>query len=291
MNTEFNGGSKGRVARISPAEVAVAAGIVAVLGAILFPMIAQAKAPIPPGAPTAASGIRQIAQAVLEYVSDSDDAFPIGCGSSFYKPIGGGWVFGVQQYVASGRAWTSPSDPQSRAAWPDWVRQVPGVYNISYAANGFMKFSAAKGSWGMYGVMGVNQADGVGANTPGWMSRGLTSVSDIHRPDDTVMLAERFGSYPTFAASDIFTGVNWWDGTSGVGCLIPNGSAPKNQPYVVNGVVVNGDIQNGGMNAKKGVRAKQSVAFADGHVQPMRPMDTNPDPANHPDQNKWDIEH
>ena len=58
---------------------------------------------------------------------------------------------------------------------------------------------------------------------------------------------------------------------------LPNGTrAPKAWPHGPNGSV----------SARHGEMA--NFAFCDGHVKPMRPADTNPDPLNRPERDLWD---
>jgi len=264
----------------------MAGGTVAVVGFILMPVFAQAHE-----SSTTESfrkgGLGEVAKAVLQYVADFDETFPKGCGATFYQPIDGGWVSSIAPYLPHQEVLLAPRDPKSRATWPDWLRGQPDVKNISYASNGYMKFKNS--TWGVYGLMGVDQS-GPGV---GWMSRSRATQAEVVHPNDTVMLAECYGINAVYGPSDVLTGVNWWD-SLGTGGLIPDGSKEKEKtvtPYIVNGVVFSKDIRNGGLNAARTIHSKEQIAFADGHVKAMRPIETNPDPVTRPNENKWDIEH
>lgn len=284
-----------RHSMVSVAEILMIAGVVGVVATILFPVVAQARvrfAPDKTGArykPTRLRGLSQVASSVLQYAADTDGSFPIGCGHNFFQPNDGGWVYGIKPYLYDMQSLVAKRDPKSRAAWPDWVKGASEAMNISYASNGYMKFK--DGAWGMYGVMGVDES--VSSQSAGWMSRGRTRQSEVKHPEDTVMFAECYGAYALYGPSDVLSGSTWWD-MVGIGGLIPDGTKAKEKlvtPYLVNGVVFNRDIRNGGMNAGKNLKAKQQVAFSDGHVKAMPPIATNPDPSGHPELNKWDIDH
>jgi len=280
---------------VSVAEIFMIAGVVAVVGTILFPVVAQARVRLIPDnmgtryKPTRLRGLSQVASSVLQYAVDTDGTFPVGCGANFFQPNDGGWVYGIKPYLYDMQSLVAKGDPKSRDAWPDWVKGVSGATNISYASNGYMK--AKDGSWGMYGLMGVDQS--AASQRGGWMSRGNTRQFEVRHPEDTVMLAECYGAYALYGPSDVLSGLTWWDNV-GIGGLIPDGTKSKEKlvtPYLVNGVVFNSDIRNGGMNAGKNLKSKQQVAFSDGHVKAMPPIATNPDPTAHPELNKWDIDH
>lgn len=229
-------------------------------------------------------------------MAESNGDYPVGCGSTFWQPKDGGWYYGIAPYLPEKQSWVSKGDRWGSALWPEWMTQVKEVVPMSFAANGYMRLG--QGRWGMFGIMGVDQ--GPNTNFGGWMSRGRTREGEVKRPNDTVLFAERYGSYAGYGASNIFTGVSWWDTIFGNGGLIPDSelvfASDKPQKrtgrgYLVNGTLFSADNRNGGMNAAFSYRAKQAIAFADGYVAMMRPIETNPDSVAHPEKNKWDVEH
>jgi hypothetical protein len=247
---------------------------------------------------SATERLKLMSAAVLQYASDFDEAYPVGSGPTYWQQGDGGWFYSLQAYLPTEQSWVDPKDRWGNSLWPDWIKKAPGIVPMSLASNGYIKHDGK--NWGMYGLVGIDQAGPSRMGGIGWLSKGRATASEVRRPNDTVLFAERFGSYAGFGGSDIFTGVNWWDSMFGVGGLIPDGTkagGPSKQPprtgrgYLVNGTIYSGDNRNGGMNAAFTIRARQAIAFADGHVAMMRPLETNPDSVARPERNKWDIEH
>jgi prepilin-type processing-associated H-X9-DG protein len=119
-----------------------------------------------------------------------------------------------------------------------------------------------------------------------------TSLADVQRPADTVMLAEKlhkwtserndYGNTLIFGPGCIVTGVNWWDSWSPG--LIPDGSRPATPAGNPNGP--NGSLLPAHQNLV-------NFTFADGHVKAMNPKDTNPQlstdtQAQKDSKNMWD---
>jgi prepilin-type processing-associated H-X9-DG protein len=128
-------------------------------------------------------------------------------------------------------------------------------------------------------------------NAQRWMTDGggsvTTTLADVRRTGDTIMLAEKlhkwtterddYGNTITFGPGCIVTGVDWWEAWSPG--LIPDGSRAPVAPGAANG-------PNGGL-----LPAHQNLvnfAFADGHVKAMDPKNTNPNGTTQPQNNMWD---
>lgn len=265
-------------------ELLVVIAIIAILAAILFPVFAQAKAAAKKTA--SLSNIKQLALGALMYDGDYDDTFPAGSNACWWQPIDGGWTWSIMPYLKSVPILVSPNDPKSKSTWPSWMTGVAEAVNISYSANGYMKWDGS--GWGMYGVMGMDQAhaqvraDG-SCNASPWMSKGITVATSVSQPASTIMFAESYNAYPVWGPSDFFTGINWWDWV-GYGSLIPD-SQRDGSAYQVNGVVFSKNNKNGGMNAYDS--GKSPVAWVDGHAAAVAPLSTNPDP-NDNTKNLWD---
>jgi len=268
-------------------ELLVVIAIIAILAAILFPVFAQAKAAAKKIA--SVSNVKQLTTATLMYTADNDDGFPQGSAACWWQPIDGGWTYSVIPYMKNWGILVSPGDPKDRSPWPDWMRTMADAINISYAANGYMKWDGS--GWGMYGVMGMDQAHSQsrpdGSCTSGaWMSKGVTNAGEINQVATTVMFAERYSSYQLFGPSNFFTGINWWDWV-GTGGLIPD-SRRDGTPYTVNGVVFTKNNRNGGVNADWA--GKACFAWADGHASVISPNASNSKPDDN-STNFWDIQH
>lgn len=281
-------------------ELLVVIAIIAILAAILFPVFAQAKAAAKKT--QSLSNAKQITLGALMYNTDQDGMFPAGVRACWWHPIDYGWETVVQPYIKNNAIFQSPSDSKSKASWPTWMSGAGGI-SLSYSANGYMKWDGS--GWGVYGIMGLDQANiqygradgsnGEGCTGPDpWMSKGETNETQITQSAATIMLAETHGSYDKWGQSNFFSGVNWWDNVGGVGGLIPD-SARTGDPYklVPSGgseVTVSKNNRNGGVNSVDLSDAKNGTAvftFADGHAKSMNPVATNPSPTDQ-SKNMWD---
>jgi prepilin-type N-terminal cleavage/methylation domain-containing protein len=264
-------------------ELLVVIAIIAILAAILFPVFAQAKAAAKKT--QSLSNIKQIGLASIMYTADYDDVFSKGSGGCWWQPIDGGWTYNILPYMKSFPILVSPGDPKSKATWPNWMTGIPEAVNISYAANGYMKWDGS--GWGMYGIMGMEQATtqvrADGTTCYGWMTRGTTNGTAVTNPAETIMLAETYGGYPVFGPSNFFTGINWWDFV-GFGGLIPD-TQRDGSPYLVNGVTFTKNNRYGGVNADW--QGKTTFVWVDGHASIKDARSTNPDP-NDNTKNQWD---
>jgi prepilin-type N-terminal cleavage/methylation domain-containing protein len=264
-------------------ELLVVIAIIAILAAILFPVFAQAKAAAKKT--QALSNIKQVGLGSIMYNADNDDVFTFGSAACWWQPMDGGWTYNILPYLKSVPILVSPGDPKSKATWPEWMRGISDAINISVVANGYM---ADKGSgWGVHGVIGMNQATtqvrADGTTCSAWMSKGVTSGSEVTRPADTIMFVESYNFYPVWGPSNFLTGVNWWDYV-GTGGLIPD---PRRDgtAYNVNGVVFNKNNRNGGVNADW--QGNTTVVWVDGHASAVKPLSTNSNPDD-TTTNRWD---
>lgn len=266
-------------------ELLVVIAIIAILAAILFPVFAQAKTAAKKTA--ALSNAKQIGLGYVMYSNDNDGGYPIGVSSCWWGPEDNGWVYSVQPYIKSIPLLQSPNDPKSRSAWPSWMLTQTGAVNISFVANGYMKWDGS--GWGMYGITGLEQqhtdvrADGTSCG--GWMDKGTTTESQVTQPAASIMLAEAYGAFPLWGPSDFLTGINWYDYV-GFGGLIPD-SARDGSPYMVNGVEFSHNNKNGGVNSVNDTSGKANFVWVDGHAKSMTPLATNPDDTDQ-SKNLWD---
>jgi len=208
-------------------------------------------------------------------VQDSDETYPIGVQDNWNN----GWPVTIQPYVKSLAVFRCPDDslasyPLAKATWltTDWAG-VP----ISYAANGYMTHPVGGGN-AMNGVMGMSQS---------WVAGNTRNLASVGRPAETVMLTEKhtddvvkangYGNLSGWSPGNIFTNHPWWDSDA-------PGETPNGEATTANGTYPNGP--NGAVSVKHNGMA--NFLFTDGHVKTLRPVQTNPDPTNHPELNQWD---
>jgi prepilin-type N-terminal cleavage/methylation domain-containing protein len=243
-------------------ELLVVIAIIAILAAILFPVFAQAKAAAKKT--SSLSNIKQTALATLMYSGDYDDVFPFASGGDWWYP-NGSWVWGTQPYIKNYPMLVDPSDPKSKALWPDWMDKNTTL-TISYAANARVKWNGS-----------ANQAVGVINMLPqDWYVGPYTvSQTQVNRVAETIMYASHYYSQNLWGGGALISGVTGWDfsGPQAVPDAKRDGA-----PYTV---TANGSTITVNKNNRFGavaVYGDQGVfAFTDGHAKSMNPAATNPD--------------
>ncbi len=275
-------------------ELLVVIAIIAILAAILFPVFAQAK--VAAKKTVTISGMKQMTLAVLMYVNDAEDTFPMGSGACWFTPLDGGWVYDTQPYVKTLDLLRDSMDPKEKKGWPSWLPTNPNGINISFVSNGYLDWDGSGNA--VLGVMGLNQAVNAkrdGCTSTAWMSRGTVTTSQVVRPSATIAFTERFGSNPAFGPSSIILDpcdkkandkYNW--DSSGWGTCIPDGSRDGN-PYKfkANGADITANLDNrfGGVTAP--FNGQAIFGMCDGSAKAMDPRKTNPDLLGKPSENMW----
>ena len=264
-------------------ELLVVIAIIAILAAILFPVFAQAKAAAKKI--SALSGMKQTGTAIQIYLADADDQYPMGYGACWCQPSDGGWAQDTKPYIKNLPILRDPSDPLSKAGWQSWLQTNPDGVNISFVANGIIRWDGSLNS--LHGVMGMVQGTGSAGNRCGssaWMGRDTTNATAVTQPADTIVLTARYGSQMAWGPGSTILGQDWWDWTGHAG-LIPSGTR-STAPYSANGVVVNRNGQFGAVTVGA-YGEKQNFSFADSHAKTLDPRSTNPNEAASPLLNMW----
>ncbi|MCG9893867.1 MAG: prepilin-type N-terminal cleavage/methylation domain-containing protein [Fimbriimonadaceae bacterium] len=261
-------------------ELLVVIAIIAILAAILFPVFAQAKNAAKKA--TAISNVKQTSLGVLLYTNDYDDNYPMGSGACWWNPLDGGWALDTEPYIKNLPILRTPDDTLSKAGWQSWLTTHENGINISFAANGLIRWNGSLNENYDLMTMVQNQPE-TRCGPQNWMGNTIVSTTSVTNPSDTVMLAVRYKSQLTWGPGDFIAGVEWWDWTGHAG-LLPDGSRNGN-PYVVNGVEHNRSNRDGAVNA--GFSGKSVFSFADGSAKALAPSATNPDETNRPELNKW----
>jgi len=263
-------------------ELLVVIAIIAILAAILFPVFAQAREKARQA--SCLSNMKQLSLAVMQYNQDYDGNYPMGIPSNSADPMSGGgdwggniWTKTVQPYIKDGNyaVYTCPSDAGAFEVNPSASWMGGG---ISYAANGYYADGWLPGVplRGLFGFLGE-----------GWLQGIVRNDSDVNRPADTIMIAEKHNG-------DTKYDPGWWPG--GIGnhwsfspnCLI-GGIFPTvfGDHLLPDGTRAQAAYPNGKAGAvsehNSGVA---NFAFADGHVKAMKPELTNP--GNDASKNMWD---
>lgn len=124
-------------------ELLVVIAIIGILSAILFPVFATAREKARQTA--CASNMKQIGLAIMQYVQDYDETYPLTCfgftQGETNNPVPAAlaqWSDVVQPYVKSYKVFVCPSNPRSGqvSTWP-YSGQTP----ISYGVNGYSLYS------------------------------------------------------------------------------------------------------------------------------------------------------
>ncbi len=259
-------------------ELLVVIAIIAILAAILFPVFQKVRENARRS--SCASNLNQLGLAVVQYTQDADEKYPIGCDNGWDST----WATEIQPFVKSLAVFRCPDDSADNypSSAPGWLNSSWAGVPISYAANGYMKWTGS--ATDVVGIMGMVQPKPLG-----WMGNTIRSLSSANRPADTIMIAEKseddaaknpttnYGVLTVWGPGDIFSGSDSWE--QWAAGEIPNGdftSPTGTYPHGPNGAV---STKHNGM---------ANFLFVDGHVKTMRPIQTNPDPTNHPELNMWD---
>jgi prepilin-type N-terminal cleavage/methylation domain-containing protein/prepilin-type processing-associated H-X9-DG protein len=258
-------------------ELLVVIAIIAILAAILFPVFAQAREKA--RGISCVSNVKQLGTAIMMYVQDYDEGFPLGAPADFNNS----WPTLIDPYVKNLGVFRCPDD--SNLTQPSFTAGWGGV-PISYTANGLIDGQPHDGESGdpdpgqnrtMLGVMSLAQPQIV-PNT--------RFMAGIPRPAESVLLTEKhntdvatvstnWGNLSSFAPGCLIIGWVNWDFTGGE--FIPDGTRTA-APWP--------DGPDGAVSAHHNLMA--NFLFCDSHVKAMHPIATDPDWINQPQNNMWD---
>jgi len=242
-------------------ELLVVIAIIAILAAILFPVFAQAREKA--RQTTCTSNMKQIGLAVLQYVQDYDETFPMAVDNNWQH----GWATTAQPYCKTIDIFRCPDDTQNQVFKAGVVYPFDGV-GLSFGPNSYLENDASTGwSATMRGVIGWGQ---------GWIKNYITPLGKVTLPASSIMVAEKYdadviaygdeGNESFAGGGSPISGVNWWD-AFGPG-EIPDATRPWTNAYPTG--------PNGCVSTGHGGKAIANFLFCDGHVKSMHPYDTDP---------------
>ncbi|MBC8136124.1 MAG: DUF1559 domain-containing protein [Fibrella sp.] len=271
-------------------ELLVVIAIIAILAAILFPVFAQAREKA--RQTSCLSNEKQLGLALIQYTQDYDETYPYSIMSGITGDWNQTWVQKVIPYVKDLRVFMCPSDSNAGDLSPvgnNWAGS-----QISYAVNSlYSEQWCCNPTWNsgfpFQGLIGY-------AGEVGWLDRGNGSQPEasVTNPSRTILLTEkhsgkttwpeyegwgfRAGNASAFGPNNLFmgktTGGGWGDQRIPDGTLPLAESAPNKK-----------DGRHGAVATHS--NGMSNFLFADGHAKAMKPEQSNPDPANRPQDNMW----
>jgi len=256
-------------------EMLVVIAVISILAALLFPVFARARDN--GRRASCQSNLKQLGLAIAQYNSDYDEKYPMGLGADWND----GWPTAIEPYVKSVAVFRCPSDNPDIYIPADWDLPSWAGSTISYAANGLVQCQGACNDSipgdRLLGVMQMAQP---------WLGDNPRQMSQIHRPAQTILLSEKhnrdttsvvpdgFSVMSSFGPAQLFSGTTEWD-SYGAGAIPDGTRGPATFPAGPNGSVSANHF------------GTANFLFCDGHVKPLRPETTNPDPIGRPDDNLW----
>jgi prepilin-type processing-associated H-X9-DG protein/prepilin-type N-terminal cleavage/methylation domain-containing protein len=285
-------------------ELLVVIAIIAILAAILFPVFAQAREKARQS--SCMNNEKQIGISVLQYVQDYDEVYPLGTQDSSCGNVNDGskndaigspciagsnqainWILFTLPYIKSYNVFACPDDTDGYLNSPNnWAGK-----GFSYAANGY--YSGWDNNLHHYVFRGLFPI--IMPNTfssGGWVDPAVARLASVQAPASTILLAEHHGT-----DNESYNSIQGNLSDFGWGAILP-GTIASDSGWMVNAAgscslipdktrVGTGLLgPNGAVTAPH--QGRSNFVFADGHVKPMIPAETNPDPVNQPQNNMWD---
>jgi prepilin-type N-terminal cleavage/methylation domain-containing protein/prepilin-type processing-associated H-X9-DG protein len=254
-------------------ELLVVIAIIAILAAILFPVFARARENARKA--SCLSNMKQLGLGIMQYTQDYDEKYPLGIEESDWHTA---WPKRVQPYVKSIQVFMCPSDSVAGQPMPD-ASAWAGVA-ISYAANGnYSEWDTSISRHRLLGLMGVPQ--------DWWLGSGAANLSNVNKVAQTILLAEKHSQDSTGFCCGEKTPSSFGPNSLILGVV--GESVGWGQHKIPDGTRTGTGFNNGPEGAlSNGHLEMTNFLFADGHAKAMKPIATNPDPSNRPQDNMWD---
>ncbi len=173
-------------------ELLVVIAIIAILAAILFPVFQKVRENARRS--SCQSNEKQLALGVIQYVQDSDEAYPVQPEPTTANNQGyqTSWICSVQPYVKSYDVFACPDDSHV-------VSSDKGP-KTSYVANGAIGYDwqtpSPGGGWTLEGVINAGYSWFSGSNGKGGADTHVTprKLSEVNFPSSTILLTERYAT-------------------------------------------------------------------------------------------------
>jgi prepilin-type N-terminal cleavage/methylation domain-containing protein/prepilin-type processing-associated H-X9-DG protein len=219
-------------------ELLVVIAIIAILAAILFPVFAQAREKA--RAITCASNLDQLGLAIMQYVQDNNEVYPVSNGDITDAVPGGAGNWGQQiyPYVKSTGVYICPDDSDG-TAYTGKMNGTNCAGPCMFQGNPYLP--AIPISYGMNNFVGAGSTDFNGPNL-------ARAIGNINEPASKILLTERIGG----ESGENQDGVGWWDWD--------NNPPPSGYDY------------EDEMRADH--TGNTNFLFCDGHVQALKPAVT-----------------
>ena len=254
-------------------ELLVVIAIIAILAAILFPVFQKVRENARRS--SCQSNEKQLALGVIQYVQDSDEAYPVqpepnGTNSYDYQQ---NWVYTVQPYIKSYDVFKCPDDSHK-------VSGDDGPTN-SYVANSVVGYDwqtpAPGGGWTLEGVINGGYSWWSGSNGPGLPNPDVhvkpRKLSEVNFPSSTILLTERYttpgvgtGTPPTVYGGAFNA---YWDLVTGADSIDAGGV-----PGQVSSSICGPPSASAPIIIAHSHNDRTNFAFTDGHVKTLLPLST-----------------
>jgi prepilin-type N-terminal cleavage/methylation domain-containing protein/prepilin-type processing-associated H-X9-DG protein len=163
-------------------ELLVVIAIIAILAAILFPVVAQAREKARQSG--CLSNLKQIGTGIMMYTQDYDEAYPCNWFGSLWPSTPDGraykWMDAIYPYVKNEQVFTCPSDGGASKTYIHYSR-LP---------------KASEKNWGSYLTNTAYWDNGPGQSPSSDISSKQTvTISMVQKPADTLWAADGNGSF------------------------------------------------------------------------------------------------
>jgi prepilin-type N-terminal cleavage/methylation domain-containing protein/prepilin-type processing-associated H-X9-DG protein len=252
-------------------ELLVVIAIIAILAAILFPVFAQVREKA--RATSCISNMNQIGLAILQYVQDYDETYPM---AASYSPADPNPVMASSSrvlgpYIKSTKVWQCPDDAFTHNDSYLASTYGNGAANVSYMPNAITPYSDWGEDYQQQASLGVSAPSGlfgVYDEYPwGWPSATLASV---HYPSDLIMEVDNLQGWAGYYGGQGVVNTEddpWWKTNGAVAmCFI---SSVNQATWESTDSVDNPSYPDGKGMLKHTQRT--NFLFSDGHVKSWGP--------------------